>query len=123
MKTFLIHADPYPFDILFHYGSYKSLLKNIKNYDISKKDFKSLEKDINAKAKSFCWKFNGGQHLVWSKEVPKTNVDISVMIHEIFHAVSDIMGDVGILHETKGSNEAFAYLLENITKQALDNIK
>ena len=45
-------------------------------------------------------------------------VKLPILIHELFHATTMILEDIG-LRLTDDSDEAYAYLLERLTEQAL----
>lgn len=61
---------------------------------------------------------DAGPYLIWVKNYPSTITDLTVLLHEIHHITNMILWDRG-LELTKDSEEAFTYLLEFITKEAL----
>lgn len=48
-----------------------------------------------------------------------TSNDISVMVHELFHAVELIMREVGEKKSSDECDESWAYLLQYLTKEGL----
>ncbi len=57
---------------------------------------------------------------MWIPYVPRNNEDLATVSHEIFHMAKDIMKHVNIPLD-ESSEEAWAYLIQDITKQFYKN--
>jgi hypothetical protein len=60
--------------------------------------------------------FPTGQTLLWLNEKPNSVNGLATLNHEIFHCACFILERVGIIY-SETSDEAYAYLIEYLTKQ------
>jgi len=58
---------------------------------------------------------------MWIPHVPRGGEDLATVSHEIFHMAKDIMKHVNIPLD-ESSEEAWAYLIQDITKQFYKNV-
>ena len=61
---------------------------------------------------------SSGDSLIYSKDYKDDIEYTSVVAHEIIHAVSHILRNVGIEH-TAETEEVYAYTIEDLTKRVL----
>ncbi|HMT01783.1 MAG TPA: hypothetical protein PKD00_00495 [Burkholderiales bacterium] len=116
----IIDCVIYPFSIIVFYGNDKSLLsKKLKKY-LFKEDIEYLKTIEFHRGKSIM--FTSGQTLLWLKEEPNNPETLAILNHEIFHCVCFIMEKVGIKF-SDDSDEAFAYLIEYVSKQIYKKLK
>lgn len=54
-----------------------------------------------------------GSSVIYLKKAPEEPHELQTLAHEIYHAVTNIMEEVGVIH-TKESDEAWAYLYEHL---------
>ena len=50
---------------------------------------------------------------------PNEDVSVSVVVHELIHAVSHILRNIGIEYSIE-SEEVYAYVIEDLTKKVID---
>lgn len=102
LKTKRINLEIYPFSIIFYLlsGDSQSALGGAQGKAILLMDTKEI-----------------GIFL--------TNKDISVLVHECFHAVEFIMHKIGQVHRRaeEHGDETWAYLLTYLTEEGLDFLK
>jgi len=116
---FVVNCQIYPFDILVYFGTdFKPLFKELKKY-INNTDLSEL-KQMRFKAGKTVM-FSTGQTLLWLKNKPKSISDLATLQHEIFHCANFILNRVGIQLDDN-SDEAYAYLIEYLTKQIYKEI-
>lgn len=60
-----------------------------------------------------------GDAVVYMKDLPKTIDDYGVVVHELFHAASWILRNIGIV-QVEGSEECYAYVLEHLYNETVD---
>ena len=65
--------------------------------------------------------FPGGQTLLWLKDKPNSISSLATLNHEIFHCTCFILERVGIIY-SNDSDEAYAYLIEYLTKQIYNKL-
>ena len=58
---------------------------------------------------------------MWIPHLPRDGEDLATVSHEIFHMAKDIMNHVNIPLD-ESSEEAWAYLIQDITKQFYKNV-
>ena len=116
---FIIDCQVYPFQILVYFGQDKKpLYKELK---------KRLPKSAIDTLKTFDFKvgksvmFPNGQTLLWLNEKPNSVSGLATLNHEIFHCACFILERVGIVY-SESSDEAYAYLIEYLTKQIYNEL-
>ena len=116
--NFIIPIEIYPFSIIFSFNQKdKKLKKILKKYKIKCKE-ECTHKDYDG----FFLHFENNITLIRLYFYPETPYHLSVLQHEILHAVFYILKQSGIKLSNK-SEEAYTYLLENITQKVLKKIK
>jgi hypothetical protein len=122
IQLFDVRGTVYPFDITFSIGqSDKTLAKFLSKYD-----------DIDIEYEMTCLKLSGAgctsllnnNHVV-VRLVPEYDfVDFqSNVAHEIFHAVTTMMENIGLKLEIMVSDEAYAYMIGHITREFYKQLK
>lgn len=113
----------YPFDVMISFGETdEELAENLKQVGI----------DITVDGDR--WKFTttkdgyavlleDWQTLIRLQVFPENCKHYGILAHEIFHAVTLILENVGIPFQLHVSDEAYAYLIEYLTKEILSAIK
>ena len=71
---------------------------------------------------SFNWDSAGGTGAVLIPKMPKTPKETAALIHELMHATFWVLDLWRVDYDPNGSNEAFTYLMEHLTRNALENI-
>ena len=69
---------------------------------------------------SFNWDSNGGTGAVLIPKMPKNPKETAALIHELMHATFWILDLCHVDYDPNGSNEAFTYLMEHLTRNALE---
>ena len=64
----------------------------------------------------------GGTGAVLVPKMPKTPKELAALVHELMHATFWILDLCHVDYDPKGSNEAFTYLMEHLTRNALEEI-
>ena len=119
---FRVEGTVYPLSVLFSFGETdKELVKKLDRYNVHHKETEWGYFNKLTAAQYVI--FTSGQSLVRMKKVPKTPEEFGFLVHEIFHVVEGVFEMIGIKHELTKSGEAYAYYIQYLTKQALENIK
>lgn len=106
----------YPFDLMFSFGQTDDELKvSLKRYGIKWQDILKLD------CPAMYIRLDRNQPVIRMGNYPITVTDYGVLQHEIFHAVDQILRYVGI-NLTNDSDEAYAYLIEYITREIYKKI-
>lgn len=63
-----------------------------------------------------------GKFFIYMEDLPRRSSEHGSLVHELFHLVEQIMDRVGMKHEIQVSSEAYAYLLGQLTADALGRI-
>jgi hypothetical protein len=103
-------------------GEFKSWAKNTYTYDIEKQFVEmviGLTEDSIGMA-SFHWDSAGGTGVVLIPKMPKAPKEIAALIHELMHATFWILDLCHVDYDPNGNNEAFTYLMEHLTRNALE---
>lgn len=120
-----IPIDIYKRYIYIFIGSldeFKLWVKNTYTYDKEKEFVKmvlGLTKDSIGMA-SFNWDSAGGTGAVLIPKMPKTPKETAALIHELMHATFWVLDLCCVDYDPNGSNEAFTYLMEHLTRNALE---
>jgi len=106
----------FPIDIFKHgvkvfFGTYEELKKSLKK-DGFDGDYKE-EKDLMDRSAGITFSMPTDDVVIWMREKPKNNGELSVLAHEVFHAVSFLLRSIGIEH-TPDTEEVYAYTFENL---------
>lgn len=118
-NLFIINCAIYPFDILVHIGDNKKpLLKELSKY-IKKKELKEISAYNFTRGNAIM--LDGGQLVLTINKEESLPQFIATLSHEIFHCVTFIMARIKLKHN-KNTEEAFAYLIEYITKEILNRV-
>lgn len=122
IQLFEVRGTVYPFDVMFSIGqSDKTLAKFLSKYD-----------DIDIKYEMTCLKLSGSgcssllnnNHIV-VRLVPEYDIiDFHANVaHEIFHAVTFMLENIGLKLEIMVSDEAYAYLIGYMTREFYRQLK
>ena len=63
-----------------------------------------------------------GKFLIYMEDLPVLAFQHGTLVHELFHLVEQVLDRVGMKHEIFVSSEAYAYLLGQITADALHKL-
>jgi predicted membrane channel-forming protein YqfA (hemolysin III family) len=116
----IIDCGVYPFEIMIFFGDKKKeIIKELKKY-LCKSDI-TYFKTVNLFAgKSIM--FSSGQTLLYVNRIPENPNDYATLQHEIFHCACFVLERVGINYSNE-TDEAYAYLIEYLTKQIYTLLK
>jgi hypothetical protein len=101
---------------------FKSWVKATYVYDIEKPFTEmvlGLTEDSIGMA-SFNWDSAGGTGAVLIPKMPKTPKETAALIHELMHATFWVLDLCHVDYDPNGSNEAFTYVMEHLTRNALE---
>lgn len=90
--------------------------------DESEKEFcevVSRYKDDKSMA-SFHYDGNNGQGVILIPAFPKSPKEYAALVHELLHATFFILNYCNVEYAYDGNNEAYTYLLEHLTRNALE---
>jgi hypothetical protein len=124
-KVKYIPIDIYKRCIYIFIGSldeFKLWVKNTYTYDKEKEFVEMvlrLTEDTIGMA-SFNWDSAGGTGVVLIPKMPKTPKETAALIHELMHATFCVLDFCQMDYNPNGSNEAFTYLMEHLTRNALE---
>lgn len=111
---FIVSLKVYPFDIFVWFGyDIERMGKKLKKY-VSHTEVDEFTAQSFNRGKT-C-QFSSGQTVIWLPNSPQSVDELSVLNHEIFHAVTLILNKVGI-RLSEDSEEAYAYLIQYVSKQ------
>ena len=95
-----------------------------KNYtDDDEKDFVDMVmslRDGDHTAASFSYNSADGEGIVLIPRIPNTPKEHAMLSHELLHAAFHLLGFCRVEFSYGGSNEPYAYLLEHLTRNALE---
>ena len=114
---FIVPLVVYPFDVMVAVGYSNLELKEVLlGYDIKgEKYFKNELKDAST------YMFDGNQTIIRFKS--KEQLTHATIAHEIFHAVTLILSEIGMDFKILVNDEAYAYLIGYLTEQVYKNLK
>ena len=119
-KCFIIKLIVYPFNILVSIGqSDKEIEKVLNNLGIFN-GIDELIMDETVRGRTLM--LDSNQTIIRLKFNKNKNEFISLISHEIFHAATFILYKIGLEFDINKSDEAYAYLIEYLTKQILDEV-
>ena len=123
-KVKYIPIDIYKRYIYIFIGSldeFKLWVKNTYTYDEEKKFVKMvLGLTEGSGIASFNWDSVGGTGAVLIPKMPKNPEETAALIHELMHATFCVLDFCQVDYDPNGSNEAFTYLMEHLTRNALE---
>lgn len=122
-KHFEVDVEIYPITILVYFGEVDFMLKDMK----SRLDRKLITKGEYKQIKNF--DYNAGCFIMsplnlsvlYIDRLPTNNVTLSILNHEIFHAVVTILTRCGI-KLSKDSEESYAYLTDYISRNIYNKL-
>lgn len=118
--NFILPLHIYPFDIMFSFNeSDETLIKTLGEYGIDHKDHPWQFESDSTKGRTCI--FYSGQTLVRLPMFPELCEEYGVLHHEIFHAVEYLFYRLN-MKLSKGSGEAYAYLIGYITTEVYKKI-
>lgn len=119
---FIVSVDIYPFDIWFFFGDVEISFEKLKEY-LTKKELKKFKNFVSEQDGN-----GGGFYHTESKKsviqlynIPKNNLDICILNHEILHATFKILDNVGIYY-SYSSEEAFTYLFDYLCNKVYEKL-
>ena len=116
-KSFIIDYKIYPFNVLFTFGQQdEQVITQLKKQGV--KD----PTDCTVHGEGRCIMYSEGATMIRMNVVPKYPRQYAILQHEIFHAVDFLFNRIGI-RLCENSNEAYAYLIEYLTKEAYEQIR
>jgi len=124
-KVKYIPIDIYKRYIYIFIGSldeFKLWVKNTYIYD-EEKDFVNMVLGLTEDSigmASFNWDSAGGTGAVLIPKMPKTPKETASLIHELMHATFWVLDLCHVDYDPNGSNEAFTYVMEHLTRNALE---
>lgn len=117
---FVIQLGIYPFDVLFSINETdESLIRFLRNkgYSIDDTVIQYVSMTPTQKGKTL---FTPKNHtIIRICNCVNEHDFLSVLAHEIYHAVFFILEKVGIKHDLETSDEAYAYAIEYLTHEFL----
>lgn len=116
-KNFIIPLVVYPFDVMVSLNQTDDELKK----ELSKIGVEWNE-TMKCSGKGQCVMTPDNQTLIRLSIYPVYNEDYATLQHEIFHAVSFILNDIGMKLVINESDEAYAYLIGYLTKEIYNKI-
>lgn len=115
-KIFIVNYEIYPFDCLVCIGSTtEEIVKYLKKLDreLSKEEIEAIELENIGRGRTIM--LESGQTII-----RLNSLDASTLAHEVFHAVYFLAERLNI-KLSEDSDEAFAYLIEFLTKKIILN--
>jgi hypothetical protein len=123
MKTkslnFIIPLVVYPLDVMISMGETDEQLGKILGKYINEDEVHWKWSNETATGR-FCL-FSTNQGLIRLRGIPKSPEEYASLQHEIFHYVMHILGRIGMKWTAK-SDEAYAYLIQYLTKEIYNRI-
>ncbi len=115
----IIRIDTLYRDLMVHFGSKKTLRKELRKYVSEKAISQAFEKcNFEGKGQMYI-----NQHLgiffIWMPNKPESAEDVGFLIHEISHAVISIMQTIGV-NLSDDSEEIYAYTIGFLTHQIIE---
>ena len=109
----------FPIDLFKHgvkviFGSEEELLASAQK-DGLKEEVKESLKELGC-FKMATFLLSTGDAIIYGKDFKHINSEYATISHEIFHAVSHVLRNVGIEH-TPDTEEAYAYIIEYLTQE------
>ena len=121
---FIVNLNVFPFDIMFSINETDDvLLKRLRKYKINEEELlKFMYNYENSNGRTCIFSTNHTVIRLTQKD-DKCDLDlIGTLAHEIFHAVTFILNEIGIKYELGVSDEVYAYCIGHVTKCAFSNM-
>lgn len=123
MNHTLINIELYDQDLLVHFGD-KEDLKDylVQELEVSEEKASQAVSTISPSSigKTII-DYDNGIYFIWLKELPITDYNFGVLVHEIAHAAIGILNSKG-MRLTHDSEEAYTYLMQYITIQIFEDL-
>ena len=100
-------------------GSKQELYNYVVNYNYGVDLVKSVKDVIEEDSPGMTFYNSSGISLIYIENEPTTPESISILGHEVLHAVFHLFGYVGVDFIDNSSNETFTYAFDYILKRAL----
>jgi hypothetical protein len=115
--NFIVPLVVYPFDIMVCIGQSDEQLK-------TELDKFGVDWDDKFKCSGMgrCVMTDSNQTLLRLWSYPETNEDMGTLQHELFHAISMVMDEIGMPLVVGTSCEAYAYLTGYLTKEIYNRL-
>lgn len=119
MKRITVKCDIYKRDVVFYFNTKKEeILKDITTLtEITEEETKLILKPISEGRTIL---LDSGVIVIIIREIPRLSRWKGVLAHEIFHAACFMLHRAG-LSFADNSDEAYAYLIDFITRRFYDN--
>ena len=120
---FIVEVDLYKVDILVVVGDIEGAIEWLSNKNVSDHDIEAIKNNSNDQGNVLLLSNNAIYLHVMDRE--KTNLWMSVLVHEVFHAASFLLKSKRIELD-ESSEEVYAYLIEFIyckIVEQLDELK
>lgn len=118
---FFVNLDPYAHSVMFCLGApFKSVVGNLRAIGLSEQEIEGIKKgwDDRSRTTARTWQFSTGQQIIHMAAPPMSASEISLLVHEVFHACCFVLDRAG-MKLCKETEEAYAYLISRTTEQAL----
>jgi len=116
--NFIVPLVVYPFDVLVTFGqTNEQVEKLLKSKGITADDDIELAMLRESTVRGRACMFSNNASLIRLTKIPVIPADFAHLQHEIFHVVHFIMDRVGMKYVTEISDEAYAYLIQHLTKE------
>ena len=124
-KVKYIPCDIYKRGITVFIGSVQELKRWVQHEykDESEKCFVNMIEHLpetSSSAASFNYNNMDGQGIVHIYKFPRTPKEIATLEHELLHATFHVLNFCNVLYDSESNNESFTYLLEHLTRCALE---
>jgi len=120
--NFIIPLVVYPFDVMVSFGETENeIIRILESLELSESDITLAlfhSDTINGRAVMF----ESNQTLIRLRNFPKSPEEYGVLHHGIFHAVTFIMSKIGMELIILKSDEAYAYLIQYLTREIYERI-
>ena len=118
--TFRVEHGGYPFSVFVSVGANDDpLLRRLeKSVDLTSGDREAL---VASSDKGHTVMLSSGYTVIRLERFDGSPNDHAILSHEVFHAVTLLMVEIGITLDDK-SDEAFAYAIQSLTKQILEKL-
>ena len=120
-KNIIVPLVLYPFDVMLSFGETDVKLENTLKPYLSQYALDEGLHLIDEGTYAKCIHYSTGHTIIRMRQIPKTAEHYAALQHEIFHAADFILARVGMELCPK-SREAYAYLIDYITKQVYTQI-
>ena len=120
MKEIVIQIPIYKTAVLIYWGDRKGLYKAVKR-NSDKTTAREVIEEVAPDTEGVTVTTSGRTVTIYLASLPQDAQSVALLIHELSHATNFILREVGIPH-TEDTEEAYAYLLEYLTRETLGRI-